>query len=242
MGIAGKAFCNCKNSDGRFLDTGTVAACLLYVRPPQKKQATWEIYNCFLPSSLSSPAVTCNKKKHKQLFLFYFFLLRSVESFSPFVVLSFFRWRTALRSGRLWLVVGGFCVFCRAWAAGSEARLCCTRRRQTTRVDGWIDDFSPPTSFLHRRCRPPPPWLGDRCPFKFWFSPPYLFLVVFRVGFVESREAKLWWGFLGGWVSGKRGRSCSSGAGKWRWGRESLSGSGSWGKRKGNGAGLLAGT
>jgi len=128
----------------------------------------------------------------QQLFLFYFFNLRFVESFSPFVVLSFFRWRTALRSGRLWLVVVGFCVFCHAWAAGSEARLCCTRHRQTTRVDGWIDDFSPPTSFLHRRCRPPPPWLGDRCPFKFWFSPPYLFLAVFQVGFVESREAELW--------------------------------------------------
>jgi hypothetical protein len=34
LGIAGKAFCNCKNSDGRFLDTGTVAARLLYMRPP----------------------------------------------------------------------------------------------------------------------------------------------------------------------------------------------------------------
>jgi hypothetical protein len=32
--------------------------------------------------------------------------------------------------------------------------------------------------------------LGDRCPFKFRFSPPYLFLVVFRVGFVEARRAR----------------------------------------------------
>jgi hypothetical protein len=75
---------------------------------PQKRQATREICNSFLPSSLSSPAVTCNKKKHKHLFLFYFFLLRSIESFSLFVVLSFFRWRTALRSGRCGLWSAGF--------------------------------------------------------------------------------------------------------------------------------------
>jgi len=73
LGIAGKAFCNCKNSDGRFLDTGTMAACLLYVRPPQKRQATGEIYNGFLPSSLSSPAVTCNKKKKTQAIIFILF-------------------------------------------------------------------------------------------------------------------------------------------------------------------------
>jgi hypothetical protein len=73
LGIAGKAFCNCKNSDGRFLDTGTMAACLLYVRPPQKRQATGEIYNGFLPSSLSSPAVTCNNKKTQAIVFILFF-------------------------------------------------------------------------------------------------------------------------------------------------------------------------
>jgi len=90
---------------------------------------------------------------------FYFFLLKSVGPVSPFVVLSFFfRWLTALGSGRLWLVVGGFC---HAWAAGYGVWLCYTRRRQTIHVDGWINDFSPPPSFLHPRGRSPPPWLGD---------------------------------------------------------------------------------
>ncbi|KAJ6967107.1 hypothetical protein NC652_004613 [Populus alba x Populus x berolinensis] len=37
-------------------------------------------------------------------------------------------------------------------------------------------------------------------------------------------------------VEGRREDLLAQGEGKWRWGRESLSGSGSWGKRMGNGA------
>ena len=53
--------------------------------------------------------------------------------------------------------------------AESGARLCCTRRRQTRRVDGWIGDFPPPTLFLLRQCRPLLPWLGDRRPWSLSF-------------------------------------------------------------------------
>jgi len=76
------------------------------------------------------------QNKTQAVVFIYFFLLRSVESFSLFVVLSFFRWWTALRSGRPWLVVGDSVYFVVLWAAGSRAKLCCTRHRQTTRGDG----------------------------------------------------------------------------------------------------------
>jgi len=38
------------------------------------------------------------------------------------------------------------------------------RRRQAGRVDSRISNFPLPPSFLHRRCRPPLPRLGDRHP------------------------------------------------------------------------------
>ena len=47
----------------------------------------------------------------------------------------------------------------------------CTRRQQAKRVDGWIGNFRHPPSFLHRRCRPPLLWLGDRHPWSFGFLP-----------------------------------------------------------------------
>jgi len=56
-------------------------------------------------------------------------------------------------------------------SAKSGAGLC-TRRQQTSRVDGWIDNFPPPISFLPRRCCPPLPWLWDRRPSKLRFSAP----------------------------------------------------------------------
>jgi len=42
-------------------------------------------------------------------------------------------------------------------SAESGVEFCCMRRQQTRRMDGWIDNLPPPTSFLHRRCRPPLP-------------------------------------------------------------------------------------
>ena len=59
------------------------------------------------------------------------------------------------------------------------------RRRQAGRVDGRISNFPLPPSFLHRRCRPPLPRLGDRhpwvsvfCSLLLFFSLPSHFLIV----------------------------------------------------------------
>jgi hypothetical protein len=40
------------------------------------------------------------------------------------------------------------------------------RRQQTRLVDGWIGNLPLPPSFLHRRCRPPLPRLGDQRAFQ----------------------------------------------------------------------------
>lgn len=177
-----------------------MAARLLHAPPPlaargptrrRKNPVNREICYSFLPSSLSSPVVTCknNQECNKAIdfdfdFPFTVFGSASLPA-APFLFVSPLSLFQAVGSVTKGLLATGSCRACAAgggwrdlergnagggcsrWLRGEQ--IFCTRRRQTRRVDGWIGDFPSPTSFLHRPCRPLLPLLGDRRPLKSLF-------------------------------------------------------------------------
>jgi len=164
--------------------------------------------------------VICNKTKHKQLFLFIFFFS---DLSSLFLCLSFFPssgggqlWGQGVRG--LWLAI--LCILSCFGLLDLEPSFVA---RATDRPHVGMARLA--TSLLllhfytcivvHRRHG----WeIGAPSSFDFLLPTFYWLSFGWFCGGQKSREAELWWGCSGGWVSGKRGRSCGwPGEGCWVW-------------------------